>query len=191
MNYMAKDVLADYFEFTSLEPSKTSWNQKKLKSNPPRFYRLKILKSLFKAFNLGNIKEFEEGGFILKRDIEDYKALIKQIRSDPSVKKGLRADEDVTLKHICRIFERLLRYRSILDEALRFNSGLLTARGIYSYPYKRIDRMNEPINNNISIIDDILCLIISPAEKTISRKELIMNFDYPQVNVIDIDADCF
>jgi hypothetical protein len=115
-----------------------------------------MLKSFFKAFNLGNIKEFEEGGFILKRDIEEYGALIKQIRSDPSVKKGLHPDKEVTLKHICRIFWLLLQYRSILDEALSFNGGLLAASGIYSYPYKRIDRMNESINNNISIIDDIL-----------------------------------
>jgi len=106
MNYSAKDVLADYLQFSGLESSKTSWNQKTLKNNPPRFYRLKILKSLFKAFNLGNIKDFEEGGFVLKRDIEDYKTLIKQIRSDPSVKIGLRTGEKVTLKHICRTFEQ-------------------------------------------------------------------------------------
>ena len=43
--------------------------------------------------------------------------------------------------------------------------------------------MNVLIHDNIWIIDDVLCSIISPSEKTFSEEKLIIDFDYPQVDL--------
>ncbi len=76
MIFTAKEVFKNYLQFLSFFPSTVGWDEKKLVDNPPRYYRLRQLKILFKAFSLGNIADFESGNFIKKRALEEYKELI-------------------------------------------------------------------------------------------------------------------
>ena len=98
--YTAKDALDLYLVFESMQQDESTWTDDGLRDNPPRFYRLKILKSLFKAFDLGDLKKFAEGNFVLQRRIEDYDSLIKRIQSELKSITKFRKGEEITLNDI-------------------------------------------------------------------------------------------
>lgn len=186
-----EDILSGYLDLKILVPSEKSWIENKLKDNPKGLYRFKALKSLFRAFNLGNIKTFEKGVFILKRNLKEYDVLIEKIKSDSVSKSIFSKRSRLDLHALSRAFQILIEYRGILNEALQYNRGVMTASGIYAFAYLKADQMNTIIYQNISAIDDILQLIISPSSKTISMEELINKFDYPEADLSESDDDWF
>ncbi len=120
------DILSGYLDFKSLVPSKKSWSENNLKDNPGGLYRFKALESLFRAFNLGDIKTFEKGVFILKRNIKEYDVLIEKIKSDP-VSKGIFSKRSrLDLHALSRTFQILIEYHGLLTEALQYNRGVMT-----------------------------------------------------------------
>jgi hypothetical protein len=189
VNYTAKDVLDLYLEFEGMQPGQDTWTEDKLADDPPRFYRLKMLLSLFRAFELGDIREFAEGTFVLKRKIEDYGALIKQMKSELRTITKFRKGEQLTLNEIVFLFKRLLEYRRRWDDVTGFSSGLYACSAKYRYAFYKIDQVNSEIRDKISPINDILNFIMSPSGKFMSKEELVKHFDYPDVDLSDIDDE--
>lgn len=187
--YTAKDVLDLYLEFESMQPDKRTWTDGKLRDNPPRFYRFKMLQSLFRVFDLGDLKKFAEGNFVLERRIEDYTLLIKRMKSELKSVTKFRKGEEIAQSEIAFLFKRLLEYRRIFDHMIGFSSGLLACSARYRYAFYKIDQINSQMRDSITPIDDVLSFIISPARKEFSKKELIELFDYPVVDLLDIDVD--
>lgn len=187
--YTAKDVLDLYLEFESMQPDKRTWTDSRLQDNSPRFYRLKMLQSLFTAFDLGDLNKFAEGNFVLKRRIEDYDSLIKRIKSELKSVTKFRKGEEIALSEIAFLFKRLLEYRRRFDHVIGFSSGLLACSARCRYAFYKIDQVNSQIRDSITPINDMLSFIISPVGKAISEKELIEFFDYPVVDLLDIDID--
>jgi hypothetical protein len=189
--YTAKDVLDLYFDFEGLQPDQDTWTENNLKDNPPTFYRLKSLQSLFRAFDLGNIQEFAEGTYILKRTIGDYGTLTKQIKLELETNRKSRIREPLTLKDIVFLFKRLLEYRRRWDEVTGFSSGLYACSGNTKYAFYKIEQINSVIRKKISPIDKILASIMSPSGKVISKDSLVKHFDYPDVDLNEIDTEWF
>jgi len=75
--YTAKDFLEIYLEFVDLVPKQSEWNEEAISSNPPRLYRFQQLKSLMKAFEIGDdlLRDFKEGEFLNKKDSLDFSLL--------------------------------------------------------------------------------------------------------------------
>jgi len=187
--YIAKDVLDLYLEFEGMQYDQDTWAEGNLQDNPPRFYRLKALGSLFRAFGLGDIREFAEGTFVLKRKIEDYSTLIKQMKSELKSVTKFRKGEEITLHEIAFLFRRLMDYRRRWDRVINFSSGLLECSAKYRYAFYKINQVNSEIQDEILPVNDILCFITSPVEKAISKEELVKHFDYPDVDLSDIDDE--
>jgi hypothetical protein len=187
--YTAKDVLDLYLEFEGMQPEQDTWDESNLQDNPPRFYRLKALGSLFRAFELGDIKEFAVGAFVLKRKIEDYSSLIKQMKSELKTVTKFRKGEQLTLNEIAFLFKRLLEYRRRWDDVTGFSSGLNACSAKYRYAFYKINQVKTEIQDKISPINDILSFIMSPVEKAISKEELVNQFDYPDEDLSDIDDE--
>jgi hypothetical protein len=161
-----KDVLDLYLEFKDRQPDQKTWTHDKLQDDPPRFYRLKILQSLFKTFDLGGVREFIEGTFVLKRKITDYSTLIKHMKSELKTVTKFRKGEHITLKEIAFLFRRLMDYWRRWDRVINFSSGLLACSARYRYAYYKIDEVNSQIRDNISPINDILTFISRPRGKS-------------------------
>ncbi len=187
--YTAKDALDLYLVFESMQQDESTWTDDGLRDNPPRFYRLKILKSLFKAFDLGDLKKFAEGNFVLQRRIEDYDSLIKRIQSELKSITKFRKGEEITLNDIAFLFKRLLEYIRRWDDVTNFSSGLMACSARYRYAFYKIDQVNSQIRDSISPIDDFLFYIMSPERKDITKKELVERFHYPDVDLLDIDVE--
>lgn len=187
--YTAKDALDLYLEFESMQPDESTWTDDGLRDNPPRFYRLKVLKSLFKAFDLGDLKKFAEGNFVLKRRIEDYDSLIKRMKSELKSVTKFQKNEEITLNEITFLFKRLLEYRRCWNDVTNLSSGLMACSARYRYAFYKIDQVNSKIRDSISPIDDLLSYIMSPTAKDISKKELVERFHYPDLDLLDIDIE--
>jgi hypothetical protein len=185
--YTAKDVLDLYLEFGGMQPDQDIWTEEKLQDDPPRFYRFKMLQSFFKAFELGDIRDFDEGAFVLKRKIEDYGTLIKQMKLELKNITKFRKGEDITLKEIAFLFRKLMDYRRRWDRVIDFSSGLLACSAKYRYAFYKINQVNSEIQDNISPVNDILSFIMSPVGKVVSKEELMKLFNYPDVDLSDID----
>jgi hypothetical protein len=145
--YTAKDILDLYLEFEGMQSDQDTWAEGNLQDNPPRFYRLKALGSLFRAFELGDIKEFAVGTFVLKRKIEDYSALIKQMKSELKTVTKFRKGEQLTLNEIAFLFKRLLEYRRRWDDVTGFSSGLYACSAKYRYAFYKINQVNSEIQD--------------------------------------------
>jgi len=187
--YTAKDVLDLYLEFEGMQPEQDTWAEGNLQDNPPRFYRLKALGSLFRAFDLGDTKEFAKGTFALKRKIEDYSTLIKQMKSELRTITKFRKGEQLTLNEIAFLFKRLLEYRKRWDYVTGFSSGLYVCSAKYRYAFYKINQVNSQIHDKISPVNDILSFIMSPVGKVVSKEELMKLFNYPDVDLSDIDDE--
>jgi hypothetical protein len=148
--YTAKNVLDLYLEFIGMQPDKHTWTDDDLQDNPPRLFRLKALGSLFRAFELGDIKEFAEGPFVLKRKIEDYSVLIKQMKSELKTVTKFRKGEQLTLNEIAFLFKRLLEYRRRWDDVTGFSSGLYACSAKYRYAFYKINQVNSEIQDKKS-----------------------------------------
>ena len=59
-------------------------------------------------------------------------------------------------------FAILFSYRERIDQVLSFSSGVMEASGLYLQAHREAAKLNRLIEDNISIIDDILAALISP-----------------------------
>jgi hypothetical protein len=56
-------------------------------------------------------------------------------------------------------------------------------------PFTKFDQVNSQIRDSIKPIDDILSFIISPTGNEFSEKDLVELYNYPVVDLLDIDTD--
>jgi hypothetical protein len=100
-----------------------------------------------------------------------------------------RKGEKITLKEIVTLFTKLMDYRRRWNYLVEFSSGLYACSAKNRYAYYKIGEVNGAIQDEIAPIDDVLTFIISPSKKAISKDDLIKRFDYPDVNLFDIDSE--
>lgn len=197
MNLTAIDVIERFLEFQLMVPDTALWKDSELRDNLPKLYRLNQLQSLFLAFDLGEINEFEGGGFVKKRPPEAYQPIWDKAQKDfqdlgeftESHLLNLMKKKEST-RYMVSLFERLFLYRKKLSEVLAFNSGVLAASGLYYYAFRKTeDFNNQIIKANLESIDNIIGLIISPDSQSFPRKQLIEEFGYPDVDLSEIDME--
>ena len=187
--YTAKDILDLYLEFTYMEPDKNVWDEDWLQNNDPKLFRLKILKSLFRAFDLGEIKDFDDGSFILKRKLEDYDFLKKKIVSDLGTKPGLAYSQALDLSDIAYMFQTWLLQLIECEKVIKSYSFVMMVSEQTYYTFHKIKEVNMGIRQSTADMSEIICAMISPSRKTIVREELVSNFDFPDIDLADIDAE--
>lgn len=56
------------------------------------------------------------------------------------------------------------------------------------YTFHKIKEVNMAIRQSTADMNSIMCSMMSPSGKTIAREELVRNFDFPDVDLSDIDA---
>jgi len=69
----ASFLVFKYMELLNIFPYRSYWNEEYLINNPPAYYRLLQFQCLCKIYNLGSVKEFINGDFILSRNQEEKK----------------------------------------------------------------------------------------------------------------------
>lgn len=187
--YAARNILDMYVDLKCHQPDKTMWDEVSLENGGSEYYRLKMLKSLFRAFDLSEIKDFDDGSFILKRKREDYEFLTKKIISDLGPKPGHALSQALALSDIAYMFQSWLLQLYECEKVIKAYSWVIMVSEQTYYTFHKIKEVNMAIRQSIADMNSIMCSIMSPSGKTISKDELVRNFDFPQVDLAEIDAD--
>jgi hypothetical protein len=195
-SYSAFEFLPLYFEFKAMIPDISQWNEKSLKDNPPRYYRFLQLKSLLKAFGLQiELTEFESGNFISCKDISEYKFVLNELcKFNKSDKSGFKSENpnEINIPEIEQIYTRFLQLLESVFIVKSFNSGLIEASSVSArFTYKTSKLFIEELYNlkRLMKIEQIIADIIDPERKKFSIAELKVQYNFPNVDLLDIDID--
>ncbi len=176
----ARNLLNCYLELKVLTPNLEDWSEQKLQSNPPRLYRLQILKSILKAFEINSVLEFKAGSFIRVNNKYRYSNSLNLISKRPQREKHI--------SDLQECYRMLLQYREVMEEALSYGSGNYHIGSELVYQASsHIYKSEESCREHFRSIDDILISIISPEAKHFSVKHLKRDFAFPEANVSAID----
>lgn len=186
--YTSKDILDLYLEFVCIEPDKNVWSEDWLQNNEPKLFRLKMLKSLFRAFDMGDIKDFDQGSFIEQRTLKDYDFLTTKIISDLGQKQGKVFSKALSLSDIAYMFQSWLLHLLDCEKVIKGYSWVIMVSEQTYYTFHKIKEVNMAIRQSMADMNSIMCSMISPSGKTIQREELVSNFDFPVVDLTDIDV---
>ena len=187
--YTSKDILDMYLEFVCIEPDKNVWDEDWLQNNEPKLFRLKMLTSLFRAFELGEIKDFDDGSFIMQRKREDYDFLKKKIVTDLGTKPGLAYSQALGLSDIAYMFQSWLLHLLDCEKVIKSYSWVMMVSEQTYYTFHKIKEVNMAIRQSTADMNSIMCSMMSPSGKTISKEELVTNFDFPDIDMTDNDAE--
>lgn len=146
-----------FLELISLESDINKWSKKYFKNNDPRLFRYLQLEALFSAFEISS-------------EVKDFK------------RGAFLEDEKERI-----IFNMLLDYRIKLVSPLSFLDGLYAISDNQIDTLKKIVDLNAFIIHEVKSIDNILIKYIAINDKQISKRNLIDNYNYPDVDIKEID----
>ena len=176
----ARNLLHCYLELRVLTPNLEGWSEQKLQSNPPRLYRLQILKSIMKAYEINSFSEFKAGAFICVNNKGRYAKALNLISKKPQGEKSINDLQEC--------YRMLLQYREVMEEALSYGSGYYhIGSELVHQASCHINHSEESCREHFRSIDEILISIISPEAKQFSIEQLKREFAFPEVNVGAID----
>ena len=180
MYITAKEIIYKYLKFKHLVPNINSWNEEKLKNNSEYYQMFLQLRAIFCAFNLGLIRDFENGSFVRNFPIESFSRLVEIARKNNCFDR-YACDPMNKMSHKCLelLFIDLWDWRSRIDEILHLNSEFENIGGINLYAYQQISKVNYLIKENLDIVDQLLAYLITPLKEKISIEELKKNYGYP------------
>src|SRR5262245_18664432 len=124
-------------------------------------------------------QSFVEGGFIQPKHPRYASLLAKLMEEMP---RG----EPYQLR---RFFEILFDYRTRVHGVLSFPSGVLMASGFYLHAIRKAAELNRAIEDHLGIVDDLLVAFINPEGDSFPVEQLVQDYAYPDVNLLEIDAD--
>lgn len=180
MYITAKEIIDKYFKFKYLVPNVNNWNEEKLKNNSYYYTLFLQLRAIFCAFNLGLIRDFENGSFVRNFPIEAFSRLVEIAKKNNCFDR-YACDPMNQLSHKCLelLFIDLWDWRSRIEEILHLNSEFQNIGGINLYAYQQISKVNSLIKENLEIVDQLLSYLVTPLKDKISVEELEKNYGYP------------
>jgi hypothetical protein len=182
----AVDLLHRFLELRGYTPDLDRWSEECFNDNPPRLYRLRQLKAIFRAFEIPwDPAAFMEGKFFLRDSVRYAPVLERAAAELPETMAGPFG----TVHQLPKCFEILLEYREKVERALAYSSGFQVAAGLYAFAVRKTRQLNRVIRDNLSVVDDVLTACISPEAMTFTIDELARSYGYPDVDLHEIDAD--
>ena len=182
-----RDLSLAFLDLLRLSPDVDNWTEEHLANNPPRLFRLRQLVALFRAFDIPwDPTGFMEGTFIRPEDAR-YDSLL--VRLTTEMPAGAVLDSRHTRRQLPEFFSILFDYRRRVDHVLSFSSGVVEASGLFLLAHKRAGAQNQIIDGSLDPIDSTLAELISPVGARFTRKQLVRDFGYPDVDVSEIDVD--
>jgi len=202
-SYMAKDFIDIYLEFVNLVPNLSEWNEEAISFNPPRLYRFQQLKSLMKAFEIGEdlLKDFKRGKFLRNRNMFEYKLIDNDVekyidstesqRRKERQKQQLEEDKIKAGISLLFTFTKFLEVIERADQLLKINSGVMEAGTLMGgYTVNKVWDLAHSIDKEkLDEVKELLCSMIDSEQKSFSRKILIEKYNFPDVDLEDIDME--
>lgn len=173
------DIITKYLNLRHLQPRMMDWNEQKLKINNFCYKTFHQLNSLFWAFNLGSLRDFESGTFVRNFPLDLFIPIVEIAKKNNCYKfKFDNKNDDLNYKNLELLFIDLWDYRTKIDGILRLNGQIENPEGIYLYVSQQIINVNNIIKSNLENIDQLLGMLITPQRKEISIEELKIKYCY-------------
>ena len=189
----AQIFLEDYLELRVLEKYTEEWNIDKLENNPPRYFRLKRILSCLKAMGIkyNSWKDFEKGYFYsdqnVKFEAEKISDMMNQLIKDKNIKFPFSGDY-YELDYAYYFYMALSIRRSIYQ----FNTlqnNVLTVSDNYTLPLLVIDEILMDLTKYTSTLDELIINLLNPMKVSFSKNEMIEKFEFPDINLEEVDLD--
>lgn len=205
-------LLQKVLEFMVMTPDDVNWYYDNLRHNKPREVRYRQIEALMKAFLLDDdgqdlakiiyspyagehhsiIRSFLGGNFIRVRDVQLYAKEWQYIMEYATERTGKRLKEhELSNQLVAYQFYDLMGYRRKLYEVMAFPSVRRIAAEVASFQYNIL--ITETINKNLEgkdkELDEALCRLIDPKQRSYSMDELVTRFNYPTENLSEIDSE--
>ena len=195
--FTVHDFLIKYYEFKGMTPDKSEWSEKALEYNSPRYYRFLALKALMKAFDLGEnlVKDFESGDFIGNKSEADFEPIFQDIKAyamaDEVEKRRYEANNmNIHLAIILSVFRNFMNFRETIRTVLEFNGGRYETMIHTRYIIHKTEAVLKTIDQNkLKEIGQLIALIIDPKQQSFTKRELIENYGFPDIDLDEIDSD--
>jgi hypothetical protein len=176
----------------------SQWRPQNFEDNPPRLLRLQIVDALSNLVLSDvhpnssietRVDSILKGDFIRHRKLEDYSSVFEEMDGLTAKSKefGHLRKHEIEKKSELRFnYKRLLKFKTLAMPLLNFHSG--TMAGPYSYFSVVILTQDIIRQLNLRKIDELICKIIDPWNRSFSREQLT-EMGYPSESLCVVDDD--
>lgn len=202
------DLLFRVHDFIKLSPDENKWDIKNLENNDPRLYRYKQILSILQAYGFENktvkkynyqyhpITYFYEGYFLRfdyndeKRFNTDYNSLIKELKEEQikAYKAEKRKYKD-SEPDLFMIFRELKSYSLEVYDLLHYHWDDYSAPPVTEFYQHHIVKAESFLKKSTFKINKILAKLIDPSERAFNKAVLIREYDFPNVDIIELDIE--
>lgn len=188
---MEKELLTLFLELYALNNKPETWSLEKFADNPPRLYRLQMINSLKKALQINCTNmEFIIGEFICEAQLNKWTEFKKNFQKYLPVKDKYNNPKYPTqVADIKCIFQGLMDYRLNAQILLSTNDCIYAATGDFGLFVNLMNNSSRKLYRDLKKIDAGLLFCINPNAFFYTKKELINNFGFPKVNLMDVDIE--
>lgn len=190
---MEKLLIEIFAELYCMESDYKSWSQERFKDNPPRLIRLQMIQSISKALDVDYEKFLVFGSNHLFNyevetlPIEKFRSLTYPII--PKHLQHLDFDAKINGKEIEHVFKYVFQIYLNFELLKSTTSGILAANNYFLIPVFVGSALCKKSKKTIKQIKDLLGFILNPQGIQLDKETLIKNFDFPDVNLDEIDMD--
>ena len=182
---LAEKLLTTLYELEDLE-AKHNWEEELLKDNPPRYLRFRQIKAILKYIGYNDTPRwflFDPVGD-LSEDLQFE--LIEKLNLIPKPVKGL--ERFLEIGDVQATFLYLYKFRRHLHNS--FNVLILSeGLGNYSIGENILRYLKYELPKEIAWVDEMLFLMVDPARNLLDIPLLVEKYDYPDVDLYEIDGD--
>lgn len=197
--HTALHLLDKVIEFTHMTSDPAEWSYEEQQGNPPRFVRLKQIHSLMDAFIpelmpskdiRRSIENFFVGNFLTSRPVNEYVNLTGKI--DQAI---VNSRFSGTSKEKLDVFDLRSNYCNLMDYYLKMkalvnhNNGLMEVSYPFMFSYIITDSISEMLKSKVETISSLLVEFIDPKNHVYTEEELITRFNYPAVDLMEMDLE--
>lgn len=184
-----QELVQLFLDLSLVEPNYGLWSETYFIEKKPILIRFKKLNALLSAAKC-NLLTFVKGEFLKDDDPELLETILFVIhKTYPKIIKVLNEYEFVNTKKMNFLFIRLLEYRMKLELLFDCNSNVLAVSGFHALPINLTYQINKKIKRQTKIIENILVLLVEPMFRMVTLEMLVKDFDYPDVDLDEIDLD--
>lgn len=195
--HSALSLLERIIEYVNMTTDDAEWSFEEQKANPPLFARLQQIQSLMQAFvpeltASENIRKslvnFFAGSFIVHRTMDAYSNIVGLINhtidgSRFSDTKRNRLDVFDLQSNYCNLMDYYLKLKNLLNH--NHNQMKVSDPGMFSYIVT--DAISESIQAEAEYISSLLGEFIDPGNHAYTEDELVEQFNYPCMDLLDVD----
>ena len=186
----AQVLLEDYLELKSLVPNIENWKEDLLLSNPPRYYRLLRIKACMLSLTIEaeDFRQFASGRWFINANPELIDTIEQVLKETYCLDYQKYLDEDKVFSGRY-MFSMLLQLREALYKLTSIRSGILAASGHFLTPIFMIEHLQQKTLSEQLALDEAIQLMLNPNEIRFNYNQMITSFDFPDVNIKDIDLE--